>query len=85
ISVVQQFFNNTLIATNGFNSGHVKWARKTDSTNDLAASNANLQIKLPPANTATIALQFYIGPSDYNILKKQAPEMDRIINLGRDL
>lgn len=85
VSVVQQFFNNTLIATNSFTSGHIKWARKTDSTNDLASSNANLQIKLAPASTATIALQFYIGPSDYNILKKQAPEMDRIVNLGRDM
>jgi YidC/Oxa1 family membrane protein insertase len=85
VSVVQQFFNNTLIATNGFNSGNIKWVRKTDSTNDLATSNANLQIKLAPARTATVAFKFYIGPSDYDILKKQAPEMDRIVNLGRDM
>jgi len=32
VSVVQQFFNTTLIAKNGFNSGAVNWSRYTDST-----------------------------------------------------
>lgn len=85
VSVVQQFFNSTLIAKNSFTGGQVNWLRKTDSSNALATSDANLQVKLPAAASVTVPFQLYFGPSDYNILKKQAPEMDRIVNLGRDM
>lgn len=86
ISVVQQFFNTTLIAKNNFNSGNVNWARSTvDSSKILADIDASFQIKVPAGNTANVGFQLYYGPNDYNILKKQAPEMDRIVNLGRDM
>ena len=85
VSVVQQFFNTTLIAKNSFNSGAVNWSRYTDSSKKLAKTETNLQIKLPLAATNKVALQLFSGPSDFEILKKQAPEMDRIVNLGRDM
>ncbi len=85
VSVVQQFFNSTLIAKNGFNNGQVNWQRKTDSTHALATAETNLQMKLPVAASVNAPFQLYFGPSDYEILKKQAPEMDRIVNLGRDM
>jgi YidC/Oxa1 family membrane protein insertase len=85
VSVVQQFFNSTLIAKNSFNNGQVNWQRKTDSTHSLATAETNLQMKLPVAASVTAPFQLYYGPSDYDILKKQAPEMDRIVNLGRDM
>ncbi len=85
VSVVQQFFNNTLIAGNGFSSGGIKWARKTDTSHDLATTTASLQMKLQPAASITIPFQFFIGPSEYKLLSKQAPEMDKIVNLGRDM
>ncbi|MBW0176361.1 membrane protein insertase YidC [Sediminibacterium sp.] len=85
VSVVQQFFNSTVIAKNGFTTGQVNWQRKTDSTNSLATTETNLQMKLPVAASVTAPFQLYYGPSDYEILKKQAPEMDRIVNLGRDM
>jgi YidC/Oxa1 family membrane protein insertase len=85
IGIVQQFFNSTLIAKNSFNGGQVNWARKTDSSAALASADAALQIKLPVAAAASVPFQMYYGPNDYNILKKQAPEMDKIVNLGRDM
>ncbi|MES2330980.1 MAG: membrane protein insertase YidC [Bacteroidota bacterium] len=87
ISVVQQFFNSTLIAKNSFNGGQVQWMRKpeTDSTNALATADVALQVKLPVAAAVSVPFQLYYGPSDYNILKKQAPDMDKIVNLGRDM
>ncbi len=85
LSVVQQFFNTTLIAKNGFSGGSVNWARKTDSSTELATIDASLQMKLPVAATVAVPLQLYYGPSDFNILKKQAPDMDKIVNLGRDM
>ncbi len=85
VSVVQQFFNTTVIAKNSFTGGQVQWARKIDSSNALATADVDLQMKLPVSASVNVPLQLYYGPSDYNILKKEAPEMDKIVNLGRDL
>jgi len=85
VSIVQQFFNSTLIAKNGFTAGQVNWMRKTDSSNALATADFALQMKVPASASVTIPFQLYYGPSDYNILKKQAPDMDKIVNLGRDM
>ncbi len=84
VSVVQQFFNNTLIAGKGFSTGNINWERSTDTSSNLASAKANFQMKVDAA-AINIPFQFYIGPSDYNILKKQAPEMEKIVNLGRDM
>ena len=85
LSVVQQFFNTTLVAKNSFNAGSVSFIRKTDSSCQLATINAALQMKLPVTASVAVPLQLYYGPSNFNILKKQAPGMDQIVNLGRDM
>jgi YidC/Oxa1 family membrane protein insertase len=86
LSVVQQFFNTTLVAKNNFNSGNVNWARSTvDTATELAKIDANFEIKVAGAN-ATIPMQMYFGPNDFETLKRQTPpEMERIVNLGRDM
>lgn len=85
VSVAQQFFNITLINRSSFNSGDVSWVKETsDTSTNIARTTANLQAKLPIGAMATLPLQLYFGPNEYNILKGQAPEMDKIVNLGRD-
>jgi YidC/Oxa1 family membrane protein insertase len=85
LGAVQQFFNTTLITKDGFTSGEVKWARHAvDTSHLLATIDASLQAKLN-GSTAVLPMQLYYGPNDYKVLQKQAPEMDRIINLGRDM
>lgn len=85
LSIVQQFFNTTLVAKNSFNAGSVNFTRKTDSSTQLASVSASLQMKLPVTASVAVPMQLYYGPSDFNILKKQAPGMDQIVNLGRDM
>ncbi len=85
LSVVQQFFNMTVVAKNSFNGGQVQWARRTDSSHVLATAEASLQMKVPVAASVGVPMQLFYGPNDYNILSKQAPEMDKIVNLGRDM
>ncbi|MEP6513706.1 MAG: membrane protein insertase YidC [Parafilimonas sp.] len=84
LSAVQQFFNVSVIAKNNFNSGTVHWTRKEDSSNIIGNVDALLQIKTPASASVTIPLELYYGPNDYKILQTAAPEMDKIINLGRD-
>lgn len=85
VSVVQQFFNSTLVAKNNFTTGQIQWSRKTDSSRGLATADVSLQAKLPVSASLSVPFQLYYGPSEYGILKNQAPEMDKIVNLGRDM
>ncbi len=85
VSVAQQFFNVTLIAKNNFNSGEVRWTRAADTASTIADVTANLQKKLPLGAVASVPLQLYFGPNDYTILRQQAEDMDKIVNLGRDM
>ncbi len=85
VGLVQQFFSTTIYAKQGFASGKIDWQRKTDSSNGLAALQTQFQSKVTGA-LVNIPLSLYYGPNEYQILKKQeAPEMDKIVNLGRDL
>ncbi len=86
VSVTQQFFNTTLIAKESFNSGAIHVQKETaDSSNTVSHANIALQSKIPSASAATLHYQLYYGPNDYEILKKQAPGMDHIIDLGRGI
>ena len=84
VGLVQQFFSTTLIAKDGFGSGKIDWQRKTDSSKALASMQTQLQTKVSGA-VVNIPLSLYFGPNDFQILKSQAPEMEKMVNLGRDL
>jgi YidC/Oxa1 family membrane protein insertase len=85
VSSVQQFFNTAIIAKNNFNSGVVHWTRKADSTKSIGLVDASLQMQVPAASSVNIPMQLYYGPNDYKVLQTAAPEMDKIVNLGRDM
>lgn len=86
VGAVQQFFNTTLIAKGGsFSDGGINWERKADSTTTLSNVKTNLQMKVAASATASIPFQLYFGPNDYKTLSHTAPEMDKIVNLGRDM
>jgi YidC/Oxa1 family membrane protein insertase len=84
VSMAQQFFNTTLVTKNNFTSGEVKWTRTSDTSAKIAEATASLQYTAPLGPNAVIPMQLYYGPNEYKILKKQAPDMDKIVNLGRD-
>lgn len=84
VGLVQQFFTTTLISKDGFATGNLNWQRKIDSSHNLATLQSQMQTKVAGSN-ASIALSLYYGPNDFKILKAQAPEMEKIVNLGRDL
>ncbi|HYK47300.1 MAG TPA: membrane protein insertase YidC [Parafilimonas sp.] len=85
VSAVQQFFNTTLIAKNNFSGGAVHWSRNTDTSKVIGLVDATMQMQIPSAASASIPMQLYYGPNEYKTLHNAAPEMDKIINLGRDL
>lgn len=86
VGINQQFFNTTLIAPSGFQSGNVVWSKNLDdTTSKIADVTANLQTKLPIGKVSAFPMQLYFGPTDYNILKQYPNELDKMVNLGRDI
>ena len=85
VSVKQQFFNSTIIAKDNFKGGQIEWVHlgSDDTTAIVTKSTANLQLTVPASSSANIGLQLYYGPNDYAILKKTAPDLDKMVNLGQ--
>jgi YidC/Oxa1 family membrane protein insertase len=85
LSIKQKFFNTTIIAKNNFSSGAINCSESHDSTGVITAAASNLKIVVAAGNTATVALQIYYGPNDYNILKRYDLGMQNVINLGQGI
>lgn len=83
IAVKQQFFNTTILSKNNFSSATVTWTAPPESdTKTIVQSVANLKAPLTGAQTATIPLSIYYGPTDYNTLKQYGNDMEDMVNLG---
>ena len=86
LALSQQFFNRTIIAKNNFVSGGVRVVKENSDTSGVISKvDATLQAKVPAEASATVPLQLYYGPNDFDILDKQAPGMTHIIDLGRGM
>jgi YidC/Oxa1 family membrane protein insertase len=80
IAAKQQFFIAALAAKSKFESGSVAWKVAGDSANFLFRSTVN--VKLAAAANGNTALQFYYGPSDFNVLKKYDNKMENMVPYG---
>ena len=83
LSVKQQFFATALAAKDKFSNVKVSWTIPPDTNSHyITRATTNAQVKLPAGNVAVIPLQFYYGPSDYNILKKYHNKMEDMVPYG---
>ncbi len=80
VAVRQQFFIASLSAKNKFESAIIDWNVPTDSASFIFKSMVNM--KLNVAANSNTALQFYYGPSDYNVLRKYDNKMENIVPYG---
>jgi YidC/Oxa1 family membrane protein insertase len=86
ITLKQQFFAKTLSAKNKFSSATVSWAIPKDSTEQfLARTTTVAQYSLPGGSQANIPLQYYFGPSDYNVLKQYHNQLENIVPYGNGI
>ncbi len=82
LAVKQQFFISALTAKNKFQSAFIKWVVPADSLKVVTHATANCILSVPAGSTATIPLQLYYGPSDYNVLSKNNNQMQNIVPYG---
>lgn len=82
IALKQQFFATALVAKNKFSSANVNWTVPADTnTSYLSQAITTAKYNLS-GNEVNVPLQFYYGPSDYNILKKYDNKMENIVPYG---
>jgi YidC/Oxa1 family membrane protein insertase len=82
LAVKQQFFISAISAKNKFTNALVKWTVPADSLKIISQTTANCNIALQGGSIATVPLQLYYGPSDYNILSKMNNKMENIVPYG---
>jgi YidC/Oxa1 family membrane protein insertase len=76
----QHYFNTTIMATaNPFTKAELKAAPTADTSNNTVAKLTST-MSLPVG--ASAALNMYVGPNDYKILKAQGNDMQEIIPYG---
>ncbi len=77
-----QFFVTALLAKNKFQGAEMNWVAPPDSLAILSQATANCRINIPSGPMATVPLQLYYGPNDYNILDKYGNNMHQIVTYG---
>lgn len=82
IGVKQQFFVSALLAKNKFSSVATEWKVPEDTTSYMMQTTTIAKVNLPAGNVASVPLQLYYGPSDYNILKRYNNNMENMVPYG---
>lgn len=85
IGVKQQFFNTSLLSTNGMSSAETQWTVPTaeqDSMKQVLTAKTTMRFNLSGASEAKLPLQLYYGPNDYHILQKYENGMKGHVQLG---
>ncbi len=82
LAINPQFFVSVLLAKNKFLTADVKWVVPPDSLGIVSQVSAACRINVPSGDVATVPLQLYFGPNDYNILDKYNNNMHQIVTYG---
>jgi YidC/Oxa1 family membrane protein insertase len=83
VALKQQFFASSIIATNKFENGELRWEVPADtSLHVIAKLTANMRLNVPEGQDVLIPLQLFYGPGDYKILKSYGNQMYNMVPLG---
>ncbi len=81
VSHSQQFFNSTLIAKDKFNKAEVTTVM-SDSDTEIKKITSKIAIPYARNDKETIAMQMFLGPNDYKLLKSYDIDFEQIIPFG---
>jgi YidC/Oxa1 family membrane protein insertase len=82
ISSAQQFFNSTIIAKTAFSTAKVEAKPLEETDENLKLNSAEIQIPFNQSANETFAMQMYIGPNDFDVLREFDNEMEDIVEFG---
>lgn len=81
ISLGQQFFNATIIPQNGFSSALIETKFNEKDTNYV--KKYKVKSTIAPQD-GQVAIDYFIGPSDYKLLKKEGKNIEIIVPLSQN-
>ncbi|KAA3625145.1 MAG: membrane protein insertase YidC [Bacteroidetes bacterium] len=84
-SDANQFFNSMLIAEQGFSKGVFEVETLDDELEDLKISKVELDIPFNHSSSETFAMNYYIGPNDFDLLRTYDDEREYIVAFGRSI
>ncbi|MFT7603870.1 MAG: YidC/Oxa1 family membrane protein insertase, partial [Saprospiraceae bacterium] len=82
VSHSNQFFNTTLIAKNTITRGELEIELTGENDKNLKKFTSRLEV---PLDNNSVAMQFYIGPNEYNRLASYEMDLEDIIPYGQSI
>ena len=80
-----QFFNTQLLAETAFAKGVFGVEALDDEKEDLKTSTVDLFVPYKHGNSETFAMNYYIGPNDFDILRNLGEQQEDIIAYGTSI
>lgn len=82
VSHANQFFNSTIIPEESFRNGTFETVTLDENSDDLKLLKTKVDLKEPGSSSAIYALNWYIGPNDFEKLAAFDNELEMIIPFG---
>ncbi len=85
IAYQDQFFSSVLLTDDFFINGAVSSTKTEGSMKYLRYFTSEVGVPYNPESSNSIRLKFYYGPNHINTLKKEGPELEKIVFLGKNI
>jgi YidC/Oxa1 family membrane protein insertase len=85
VACVDQFFSSVLITDDYFLNASVSSTRTLTSPKYLRYYTSEIGVPFTPGTDSKIAMKFYFGPNHISTLRKEGLELDKIVNLGKNI
>jgi YidC/Oxa1 family membrane protein insertase len=85
VAFQDQFFSSVIISNDFFLNGSLTSTRTLTSKKYLRYYTSELGVPYNPASSNTISLKLYYGPNSITALKKEGLELDKLVNLGKNI
>jgi YidC/Oxa1 family membrane protein insertase len=85
VAYVDQFFSSIIITDNFFLNASLSTTRTLTSLKFTRYYTSEIGVPFTPGSESKIALRFYFGPNHISTLRKEGLQLERIVNLGKNI
>jgi YidC/Oxa1 family membrane protein insertase len=85
VAYVDQFFSSIIITDNFFLNASLSTTRTLTSPKFIRYYTSEVGLPFTPGSESKIALRLYFGPNHISTLRKEGLQLDKIVNLGKNI
>lgn len=85
VAFQDQFFSSVIVNENFFLNGSVSSTKTPESAKYIRHYATELGVPFNAAASDTLKMKMYFGPNHINTLKKEGYDLDKIVNLGKNI